>query len=316
MAGASTGVDVFGPDSAGGTTLSGQFLAGYFGDGSDGDATISGTFTAGKELHYNNLTIPAGTIFKPNGYRVFVAGTLTIDATGSFNDDGATTTSQLGGTGLGVRNYLGASSGQGGLGLTLSATGFANAAGGNATANTSLNNVGGLTSAGRGGNVTLRANIGGAGGISATAAPSQKWNGRAQFDARYNAGGFNGGSGGGGGAINVVTYTSGVFNSGGGASGGGCVWIAAKIISNLGRISANGGDGFNGLLGVGTAECAGGGGGGGGNVGIVTTTALASLGTIQANGGTGGTGVWNIGTGVNMAGVNGNPGSIFTLILR
>lgn len=312
MAGVTTGVDVFG--SAGGTSLSADFLTGYFGDGSDGDGLISGTFLAGRELHYNNLTIPAGVIFKPNGYRIFVRGTLTIEATGSFNDDGANSTSQAGAAALGARNYLSANGANGGNGVALTALNFSNGVAGAVITNTSLNNAGQLTSGGRGGNVTLRGNTGGLGGVSTVTNPSQKWNGRAQFDARFSGGGFNGGSGGGGGSINVTAYTSGTFISGGGGSGGGIVWIAAKTIANLGRISANGGKGFDGSLAVGSAECSGGGGGGGGSVGIITTTSLASLGTIEVNGGVAGTGVFNVGTGL-IAGVDGNPGSIFTLIV-
>lgn len=313
MAGALTGVDVFGPDT-GGSSLSADFLTGYFGDGSDGDATISGTFTAGRELHYNNLTIPAGTIFKPNGYRIFVAGTLTIDATGSFNDDGNTSTSQAGATGLASRNYLGGFGGQGGNGFALTAVNFGNGTAGTAATNTSLNNTGGTPAGGKGGDVTLRANVGGAGGAATQTTPSQKWNGRAFVDGRFSGGAFGSASGGGGAAINVTVYTSGTFISGGGGSGAGVVWIAAKNISNLGRISANGGNGFNGSLAVGSAECSGGGGGGGGNVAIITQTSLAALGTVQVAGGAGGTGVFNVGTGV-IAGTAGNNGSLFTLIV-
>lgn len=313
MPGTTTGVDVFG--SAGGSTLSPDFFTGYFGDGSEGDGIIVGTFTAAREMHYNNLTIPAGCVFKPNGYRVFVLGTLTIDVGGSFNDDGLSSTSQAGATALGARNYLSANGVNGGNGLALTALNFGNGAAGGVATNTSLNNVGQLTSGGRGGNVTLRANVGGLGGVSTTTNPSQKWNGRAQFDARFSGGGFNGGSGGGGGAINVTAYTSGTFISGGGGSGGGIVYIAAKSIINQGKISAEGGKGYNGSLGVGSAECAGGGGGGGGCLAIITTSEAGSLGVVSVAGGSGGTGLWNVGTGVNMAGVDGNPGSKFILIL-
>jgi len=314
MPGALTGVDVFGPESTGGTTLSGQFLTGYFGDASDGDFTVSVSHTAAREMHYNNLTIPASCVYKPNGYRIFVAGTLTIDATGSFNDDGLNSTSNAGATGLGSRNYLGGFGGQGGNGFALTAINFGNGTAGTAATNTSLNNTGGQPTGGKGGDVTLRANVGGAGGAATQTTPSQKWNGRAFVDGRFSGGVFGSSSGGGGGAINVTAYTSGTFQAGGGGSGGGVVWIAAKTIVNNGRISANGGGGFNGSLAVGSAECAGGGGGGGGKVAIITSTALASLGTVQVAGGTAGTGVFNTGTGV-IAGVNGNAGSLFTLIL-
>jgi len=313
MAGATTGADVFAPDITGG--VSADFFNGYFGDGSDGDSTVVVSFTAGRELHYNNLTIPAGTVFKPNGYRIFVAGTLTIEAGASFNDDGLSATSNAGATGLGSRNYLGGFGGQGGNGFALTAVNFGNGTAGTNATNTSLNNLGQAPTGGKGGDVTLRANVGGAGGTATQTTPSQKWNGRAQVDGRFTAGVFGSASGGGGGAINVTAYTSGTFQAGGGGAGGGMVWIAAKNIANSGRISANGGNGFNGVLGVGSAECAGGGGGGGGCVAIITTTPFASLGTVQVNGGIGGTGVFNVGTGV-IAGTNGNQGSLFTLIVK
>ena len=315
MAGATTGVDVFGPDITGGTSLSGQFLTAYFGDASDGDFTVSVSFTAAREMHYNNLIIPTGTVYKPNGHRIFVAGTLTIQAGASFNDDGLNSTSNAGATGLGSRNYLGGFGGQGGNSFALTAINFGNGTAGTGATNTSLNNVGQQPVGGKGGDVTLRANVGGAGGTASQTTPSQKWNGRAGFDARWSGGVFGSAGGGGGGAINVTAYTSGTFLGGGGGSGGGAVWISAKSILNLGRISANGGKGFDGFLAVGSAECSGGGGGAGGVLAIITSTPFASLGLVQAAGGAGGTGVWNVGTGVGMAGATGNSGSVFILIL-
>jgi len=69
--------------------LSSSYLSGFFGDGSDGDVTIvAGTTTLSKDMVYNNLTIQAGGILKPAGYRIFVKGTLTIAAGGSINDNG------------------------------------------------------------------------------------------------------------------------------------------------------------------------------------------------------------------------------------
>jgi hypothetical protein len=311
MAGATTGVDVFGPDVTGGSGLSGQFFSAEYGDGSDGDFTVVGTFTAARELHYNNLTIPAGTIFKPAGFRVFVAGTLTIESGASFNDDGLNSTSQAGALGLGSRGYLSAASGQGGNGAALTSVIQSNGTTGSGASSCSLNNLGQAPTGGKGGDSTTR--VGGAGGSAAIVSPSQKWNGR-WIDGRGSNAAFNGGSGGGGGAATVTAYTSGTFISGGAGSGGGIVWIAARNVINSGRISANGGNGANGVLAVGTGDCAGGGGGGGGNVTLITQTPFASLGTVQANGGNGGTGVANNGfTGNN--GVNGNSGSICIMIL-
>jgi len=291
-----------------------DFFAGQFGDGSDGDLTVVGTYTAAKELYFNNLTIPSGTIFKPNGHRVFVANTLTVESNASFNDDGTDGAAQAGGAALASRNYLVAASGKGGNGVSLTTSNFSNGTVGNSTTNTSANNLGQTVNGGKGGNVTLRGNVGGNGGTASTASGGQKWNGVWQL-ARWTSGGFNTGAGGGGGAINVVTYTSGIFSSGGGGAGGGAVWISAKNIVNNGRISANGGKGANGILGTGTAECSGGGGGGGGNLTIITKTLSGSLGTVQANGGIGGTGAWNTGTGVGMNGTDGNSGSVCIVVL-
>jgi len=296
----------------GGGGVSSDFFGGQFGDGSDGDLTVVGTYTAAKELHFNNLTIPTGTAFKPNGHKVFVSNTLTIGSDASLNDDGNNATNQAAGLALASRNYLIANSSQGGNGVALTALNWSNGANANTISNSSPNNLGQSPTGGKGGNVTLRGNTGGNGGTVTVLA--QKWNGAWQTG-RYSANGFNGGSGGGGGAINVTAYTSGIFSSGGGGSGGGAVWIAAKSIVNQGRISANGGKGADGILATGTAECAGGGGGGGGNTCVITKTALASLGTIQAGGGVGGTSAFNTGTGVGTNGTTGNAGSLIIIVL-
>lgn len=296
-------------------SLSSEFFGGQFGDSSDGDLTVVGTFTAAKEMHFNNLTIPSGSTFKPNGHRIFVANTLTIESEASFHDDGVNGISQAGGAALASRNYLVASTGKGGNGVALTAIGSSNGGNGNGSTNSSLNNLGQSTNGGKGGNTTLNARTGGTGGSSSQPLYSQKWNGVWQT-ARWSGGGFGGGAGGGGGAINVTAHTSGIFSSGAGGSGGGIVWISAKNIINNGRISANGGNGSNGILAFGTAECCGGGGGGGGNVCIITKTASSSLGIVQANGGLGGSAAWNTGTGAVAAGSNGVSGSICIVVLN
>ena len=297
-----------------GSAVSTDFFAGQFGDASDGDLTVVGTFTAAREMHFNNLIIPTGSIFKPNGHRIFVADTLTIASGSSLNDDGTNATNQAGGAALASRNYLVASSGQGGNGVALTALNWSNGTAGSNSTNTSPNNLGQSVNGGRGGNVTLRTNTGGAGGTASQALYNQKWNGAWQI-ARWSGGGFGGGAGGGGGSINITAYTSGTFTSGGGGSGGGIVWISAKNIVNNGRISANGGKGANGVLAVGTAECCGGGGGGGGNVCIITKTPASSLGSVQAFGGAGGVSACNTGTVIGTNGIDGNNGSICIVVL-
>lgn len=88
-----------------------------YGTGMDGDATLDGTttvlsmvpvssvYTMTRDMFFNNLTINASVQLKPNGYRIFVKGTLTLNsnstigfttgssATGSIKGGGAATTS-------------------------------------------------------------------------------------------------------------------------------------------------------------------------------------------------------------------------------
>jgi hypothetical protein len=281
--------------------LSSGFFGALFGDASDGNVTITGLTTLTREMHYNNLTITSTGELKPNGNRIFVAGTLTIDSGGSINDDGFSATNHVGRTGFAARNYLGGQGTSGGAGWSLNTTNVAN--GNNASNNTncSLNSGNSAPAGGKGGDSTSR--TGGNGGTATQNAVPQKWAGRI-LEGRGTFGAFNGGAGGGGGSISVSAYTSGTFISGGGGSGGGIVWIAAKTIINNGRISASGGDGANASLGVGSGGCAGGGGGGGGDVGIITQS-LTLGGTVDITGGTGGLGAATAG----HIGQNGTPGA-------
>jgi hypothetical protein len=69
-----------------------------YGIGVSGSATIAGTTTLTSEAHYTDLTITSTGILKPAGYRIFVSGTLTIDAGGSINDDGGNASGSTAGT--------------------------------------------------------------------------------------------------------------------------------------------------------------------------------------------------------------------------
>lgn len=262
--------------SSGGFSV--KYGDGLFGDGVDGDATIVGTVNLGRETYYRNLTITGTGALKPSGFRCFVSGTMTVDAGGSFNDDGASATGGVGATGHLSRQTLGFVSGGGGGG---SSGGNGNTGGG--VGNTSLNDVGLSPTGGKGGDVPI-GNLGGPGGAATQPTQGQRWQGVAWAQqGRFNNGTaqalFNGGSGGGGGASSAATCTG-----GGGGAGGGGVWLAAKSIVNNGRISANGGNGGNG---IGTAGDAGGGGGGGGGS-VCVATLSSTYGVIQALGGTGG----------------------------
>lgn len=59
-----------------------------FGDGSDGDVTISADTSLSSDMFYNNLTINTTKTLNPNGYRIFVKGTLTINGTGKIARNG------------------------------------------------------------------------------------------------------------------------------------------------------------------------------------------------------------------------------------
>jgi len=264
-----------------------SYLSGVFSDGSDGDVTIAaGTTTLTRDMNYNNLTIQANGILKPAGYRIFVKGTLTINATGSINDNGNDASGTTAGALLSSpRGSLGAGGGAGGAGR---ATTGAGSAGGGSGGNSSLNSNN-LFPAGGTGGTAGGVNTGGTAGSGAAPSPTQKWSGtNAILTGRtYSGGAWNGGGGGSGGGCDI---TGGASSSGGGGGGAGIVYICAYNIVNNGSISANGGAGANatGVL------AGGGGGGGGGLVGIITAT-NTGLGVVTANGGTAGTSVGSAG---------------------
>jgi hypothetical protein len=54
-----------------------------FGDGSDGDVTLgAGTTTLARDMYYDDLTVPNGSTLAAAGFRIFVAGLLTVAAGG------------------------------------------------------------------------------------------------------------------------------------------------------------------------------------------------------------------------------------------
>jgi hypothetical protein len=50
-----------------------------FGNGEDGDVTISADTSLSEDMYYSNLIIDAGKTLNPNGWRVFVKNTLTLN---------------------------------------------------------------------------------------------------------------------------------------------------------------------------------------------------------------------------------------------
>lgn len=85
-----------GPQGAAGPSLT---APGFYGDGSDGDVTVSaGTTTLTRDRAYDDLTLAANAIIAANGYRVFVAGTLTMADGSRISADADGTTSAPQGT--------------------------------------------------------------------------------------------------------------------------------------------------------------------------------------------------------------------------
>lgn len=286
------------------SSLPAGFLAQSFGGGYDGDVTVvdGAVLSLGNEVHYNNITIQGSGSIKPNGWRIFCKGTLTISASGSINDDGNAPVGATGGAAFVARGLIGGIATAGANGAAINTNGT-NAS---TTNNASRNDNGAYPSSAIGGSAGVR--TGGTSAILTSTFGTQQahscWqNGRAIWSGNAAAATnnpFSSGIGGNSGGNDVGAAVT----SGAGGGAGGIVWVCANTISNSGRISANGTPGGNatGVPGVG-----GGGGGGGGSGGIVTviTTTPVSLigGSITANGGAGGNG---IGTGTSgSAGMTG-----------
>ena len=52
-----------------------------YGPGTDGSVIISGNTSLSSDMYYENLTINSGVTLNPNGFRVFVRNTLTVNGT-------------------------------------------------------------------------------------------------------------------------------------------------------------------------------------------------------------------------------------------
>ena len=265
----------------------------YFGVGYDGNVTLAaGITTLTREMQYNNLTLAAGAILKPNGNRILVRGTLTIAAGGSINDNGNNASGLTGGLNLTAINYLRALCAGGSNGRNTTGTGQPTISVGFVAPN----NTGATPQAGNGG-TGGGANVGGIAAGNSLVTPSQTWHTQAVWgSARASVGPFSGGGGGAGGGCDI---TGGTATSGGGGGSAGVVWIAAYLMANSGTISANGGAGGNAVQTL-AASAGGGGGGTGGLVAVITGSAAA--GTVTATGGVGG-------TGAGLLGTNGFPGT-------
>jgi len=263
--------------------------ASYFGDGSDGDVTISSNTSLTRDMFYNNLTIDTSSVLNPDGFRIYVKNTLTIESGSSIsrngNDGGDSTISTPPGGAALDTNTVGGSTagGDGEQGPGASAPG-ANPARGGVGGNGGTSNS---YAAGSGGAITN---------------PFEDFRALPFATLGYD---FTlgtqilGGSGGGGGAGSGL---GGAPQSGAGGGGAGVIIISAATIAMAGDIEAKGGDGGDTF----TSQMGEGGGGGGGVI-VLIYTSLSGAGTIDVSGGIKGTGTWlNNGT-------NGTDGEIYSL---
>lgn len=282
-----------------------------FGDGSDGNVTISGAVTPTRDMYYNNLTLTTGAALNPNGFRIFVAGTLdlsTAPAGAIFRNASAGTnaTSSSGGVsgsgpgGLGI-NGNGANDGTTGIATGAAPDGFPGGAAGGPI----LGGTGGASGAGGNGTGTNT------GAVAQTSVPSS-WAGMLlpYFLANpcdlgnmgYASAGGQGSSAGAGGGDG--THIGG--STGGAGAGGGPIFIAAAALKRgsstaAACIQTKGsapGASFHPTAG----NVGGGGGSSGGGGGFVALLIGQLLGSVAANaidvtGGNGTPGASGIGTG-------------------
>lgn len=270
---------------------SGVTNSNIFGSGEDGNVTISSNTSLTQDMYYNNLTVNGGFTLTTAGYRIFVKGTLTINATGMIAWNGNNGT---GGTSLSFN-------GAGGIGGAALAT--TSLAGSGAGGNGGASGADGQTGfGGNGGN-----GVGGQTGVAvthsfATSFTSTSGNSGAGSPARKdgNPTFFTAGATGNAGAAGALTSTSVIrpyaaafavqmfdvapgvlpaaltYNAGCGG-GGGAPSGASSFATGQGE--GNGGAGG-----------AGGGAGSGGGTIMIAARTIINNGSIQAVGGNGGNG--------------------------
>lgn len=275
-----------------------------FYSGSDGDVTISSPTTLTSDMYYNNLTV--NSTLTTDGYRIFVAGTLsgngTIDwGTANAGSDGADA------DGAGNGGAGGAGGAQSGSGIFKNQAGAAGGAGGNNQSNGTAGSAGsavtGLGVAGSAGGEgdDSGGDLGGAGGAAgALTGPVMTfskalWRAVDLLDlnaSRALVALFgSSGSGGGGGSAGGESGDPNSAGGGGGGAGatGGIVFIMANVWAGTFTIQARGGAGGNGGTENGSDDNGGGGGAGGaGGVAIVIYGTKTWTGSYSLTGGAGG----------------------------
>lgn len=290
---AGEGIDITVNDGADTVTVDADDA--FYGSGTDGAATISGAVTLTRDMYYSTLTVGSGGSLNPDGYRIFVRGTLTIDAGGTISRPANNASNSTGGAAAPAVTSTNAPLGgntAGGNGGTVAGSAAGNSNGGSGGAG----GAGGAGTSGAGGAQAYPIEVGGGSRRTyPTRAdpPGTRLVGNATPFLRILGGA--GGSGGGGNGANA---------GGGGGAGGLVVVICARRLVNNGTILAAGGNGA-----AGTASNCGGGGGGGGGAIIIYTDNSTGSGTATAPGGTGGAS----GGGSGVAGNAGGNGNVVTL---
>jgi len=270
------------------------------------------------DIFANNLTIDPGVWLYTGGYRVFVAGTLTIGAGGGigfWGGDGATgaagsilggaggaarAATLLGGSTIGGAGANGGGGGAGGAGgAHVSGAKGMTAGGATGTGGTCQGGAGGAAAGGgtgAGGSITLlNDNVG-----NNLSSPWNAIHGRSVTGVQ-----FFGGTGGGGGRGGATGGNG--SGAGGGGSGGGVCVVAANTIVGTGILNCRGGKGGNAGPLVGNNSGAGSGGGGGV---ILCFIGTGDFPTCSAAGGVHGTaGAANVTA--NKDGFDGGPGLIY-----
>jgi hypothetical protein len=290
--------------------------SGFCGQGQDGTVTFDGstsvagaslagtTYTLTRDVFYNVATINAGVEVKCANF-CFHAVSLTINATGILDNDGASAGVAPNAANAVAAQTLGTNFGGGGGG----GAGSGGSAGTNGT--NQLPNMTSLFAGGAGG--AGGGSAGGAGGTYTALAGASKGSALALPQAAMlaclaaQAGTtlagvvFSGGAGGGGGGSSAVGTAG-----GGGGAGGGPLVVAVGTLNNAGRITCRGGAGG---AATGNGDGGGGGGGGGGILSLLVGT-ITALGTVDCNGGAGGAKIGN-----GIAGSAGQNGLVIQLTI-
>lgn len=267
--------------------------AGLFGDGSDGNVTLSVNTTLTRDMYYDDLTINSSSTLSPDGFRVFVKDTLTIDAGSKIDRSGNNGTNAvvnlagIAGTAFARlnrplnNNGSGGSGGAGstGVGANGSVAILINASAGGA----------GIPGGNGGAGVSAGGNGGNSSSIAFINAPIGYLNTNPIYGTYPVQGGMGGGGGAGGGGGGGVAGGGG----GGGGAGGSVLLVFARHMILNGQINANGGNGGNGGTPAAGGSAKGGGGGGGAGGGgaiFVCYQDFSGAGSINALSGTSGTG--------------------------